>query len=897
MFEKISNRKRHYILSFLIQILLAGLFFHDWDGFVFLTSAKQLLSGISPYVTVTTDPAYIYAPFPPMTQMWYAYPPLPVYMFGLFYGIYALIGSNLILGRLFIKLPFILGNLICANLAYKITGSSKIEKLILYNPFLIFIAAVWGMFDIWILVFLLLTVMKIDKPALSGFYFGLAVLVKILPVVFAPLFLINIWKRTKDIKNLFRFILSSVAVFFIVSLPFLITTPKSYINQVLFIHMQRPPQELAFFGLLYADAILDYLIGGFTVEFIYTTLPKIFTVLFFGSILLLFVHYWIKNDISKSGLLNMLFIGILLFLLLNKVVNPQYFVIPIALSIILLFNESIHRVMTYAMLTIGIFAGCHFAMFVPMDISVPIFGWSLINVFSDAITQIGIPLDIFYALTLIVSLGAFYIMLYGIIGVLWKELKTDVFTLYGRVLSFEKNSTHRKTVILAALTIMIIPFGVLLSTDDKSLNTDLSSYNADDKLVGVFYYIWWNNPSHDPAIKVDSWKWSSVTPLEGFYESTRGYMEQDIQQMKEVGIDFVVVSFHDYGQDRQKALVEVCEENNVRYAPFIELLPIRYINPEKHAAISSEGDFFSMYQLGFRKNTKEKIIDLLDSALEYSSSESYLRIDNKPVVFIYDDHQFHPGWSDEEKEYMVDGLYLMKKEQYSISNDGGVSTLLTERWSIDIDSKQDAMNYYPTDILEFYNPQTIIEHDWVDAYNYNWKRFWEDIQETVENEYGEVSWMGNGYRGETIGFGGNIPENEFTVMDANFYYSLGCIFQANWRNQTRGFEIWDEMNSNLYRYSKEYNFPLIISVIPYYDDRYIRENEPINLGHPVLVNETLVGGSLYNYTWEKAYRYNASIVLISTWNEHYETSGIEPTVEFGTKYLDETTLHIEKFRR
>ena len=74
------------------------------------------------------------------------------------------------LQRISVTLPFILGNLLCAYLVYKLVAgvtsedkANKAEKIILYNPFLILITSVRGMFDIWMVDFLLLSLLFLRK--------------------------------------------------------------------------------------------------------------------------------------------------------------------------------------------------------------------------------------------------------------------------------------------------------------------------------------------------------------------------------------------------------------------------------------------------------------------------------------------------------------------------------------------------------------------------------------------------------------------------------------------------------------------------------------------------------------------------------------------------------------
>src|SRR6266852_357498 len=82
-----------YLLAFAIRFILAIPLAHDWDGYVFSDSAKNLLHGITPYKTVEQNDPSIYPDSDRiMTEQWYGYPPLPLLMFTTTYAIPKYIG-------------------------------------------------------------------------------------------------------------------------------------------------------------------------------------------------------------------------------------------------------------------------------------------------------------------------------------------------------------------------------------------------------------------------------------------------------------------------------------------------------------------------------------------------------------------------------------------------------------------------------------------------------------------------------------------------------------------------------------------------------------------------------------------------------------------------------------
>src|SRR5439155_7819044 len=78
-----------------------------------------------------------------------------------------------------------------------------------------------------------------------------------------------------------------------------------------------------------------------------------------------------------------------------------------------------------------------------------------------------------------------------------------------------------------------------------------------------------------------------------------------------------------------------------------------------------------------------------------------------------------------------------------------------------------------------------------------------------------------------------------------------------------------------------------VTVIPGYDDTKIRK--------PGLKVERL-DGQVYRVLWEEAIKSNPDWILITSWNEWHEGSEIEPSLEFGDKYLTLTKEYAQRFR-
>jgi hypothetical protein len=77
------------------------------------------------------------------------------------------------------------------------------------------------------------------------------------------------------------------------------------------------------------------------------------------------------------------------------------------------------------------------------------------------------------------------------------------------------------------------------------------------------------------------------------------------------------------------------------------------------------------------------------------------------------------------------------------------------------------------------------------------------------------------------------------------------------------------------------------SVTPGYDDRKFRSPGEYR---------DRAGGAYYQTSWNAAINVNPDLVTISTWNEWYETSAIEPGRDWGTLYLDITRDKVNAYK-
>jgi hypothetical protein len=278
-------------------------FIHDWDGFVFSESAKNLLNGETPYQTVLKNDPSIYPDSDkPMIQQWYAYPPLPLIMFTAPLAVARLTGLSLteLTETLLLKLPFIFGDLLAAWLVKKYLEDKhgnlarRAELLVLFNPLLIWVSSAWGMFDIWMANFLLLFLLALRKQHIkrAGVYLALACTTKLFPVFFLPVITVYVLNTITNKTQRKWLAVSFLTTLTLIVVPFFITSPRGFLNQNLLMHLQRPSQGLSL------PAIYDH----FADIYRWPTIPVagILTLVMYATMAVAFLHATVAIQHGKK---------------------------------------------------------------------------------------------------------------------------------------------------------------------------------------------------------------------------------------------------------------------------------------------------------------------------------------------------------------------------------------------------------------------------------------------------------------------------------------------------------------------------------------------------------------------------------------------------------------------
>jgi alpha-1,6-mannosyltransferase len=917
-----------YTLALMIRIAIAIPFLHDWDGFVFSESAKNLLQGETPYQTVVKNSPEIYPDSDrPMTQQWYAYPPLPLLMFTVPVVIAQLAGSasSPEIVSLLIKIPFILGDLVAARLVYlylRNKGSTKAslaEKLILFNPLIIWVSSAWGMFDIWIFNFIVLSLMSVEtrRWKLAGLFFALSISIKLFPVFLLPLFAKLIWSETKINKERIYVLLSFFVSLIIINLPFFISSPQGFMQQNLLMHLARPAQGISI------PALID--IYGHIYGFSTRVIVNVFSILMLLSLMIIYLYNFIvKVDTTRFIFLSSLtYISILLF---NKVTNEQYFVVIVSFLLLYIFSNKEHSksfirtvkfneiAATLGALVAAFFLGFHFVSFILPIYADSFFGLSTNQIVFQISKYFKLPLYAYpetvftfynfpvFITTLVLIpfyISALYILAsYQIYQI--KMISLKIHEIVSNFAVYKLELFQRRNVYFGCLTISLLLLAVLsLSTFVRYMNKEYSMLKPVTLLkssdyaplppnprIGTFYNVWWNNFSHNQTYPYDAWNLTTLTPADGYYTSKNSYFVKNIREMKEAGIDFAAVSYHLYDRNRYLTFTSYADQMGMYYAPLIEIGDA--LNYDEFRPTSNEGSKFLGFNLSLSSRKQVKSI-IISSIVKTYDSPGHLKIDDKPVIFLYDSHWFFPSWDKESKEILARRIVSMHSDDKR-----NPFETISERWGKNIDSVDSIITYYPKDIIGF-NDSTPQSEDFRKAFLDEYSNYWHAITKEVEKEVGPIyfvasytpdraNWMEYAIHAEDFQ---NLKE-----FDAEFFYSPANTWSMyRFSKPEDKITVWIEQVGEQAKRADTRNAPLFVPVIPQYNDTKIRKSMGFTM--PAKFDNV----SLYDVTWLIASQYQADYFLITSWNEHFEGTAIEPSKENGKKYISETRKWVDTLKR
>jgi hypothetical protein len=897
------RRRTHYVVAAIGYLVLASLFIHDWDGFVFENSVRDFWAGTTPYAVAEDQPFYTFLDVTDEHPQWYAYPPLPILAMAFTFLPEILFNVPPPMERMLLKMPMVIGTLALAlageawarHLQKPERTVRRVRTLLLFNPFLIIIGPVWGMTDPALMALFLWGALRFQQghPAQAGVLFALSLLVKPFAALLAiPLAAYFLYERGWHAVT--RTAAAATLTTVGVCLPFVLTTPNGFIRQIALFHLARPVQGWSLWRLLPRDAATPEAIGVASMFLISASL-----------LVLAFVAPRVRTPTAPL-LLTLAASSQILFW--NRVVNDQYLVLIIA-PLLLLHGlgdlQGIGRRAAQAFPAVAALAtaliGFHWLTFIPPDIALPAFG-KPVDVVAYEVRRSFAPLGPIDWPSF--PPAVIFLVLVGLDLVLvFRFLRQWIPALQHITHHTARREMHSRAYSTSACVLLLM-VALLPAGTPGPIELPGPVRGEEKSHVGAFYYLWWHNPAHDPGIQYGNWLKVSQNPEMGYYTNTRGVARDHVRMMLENGIDVAIVSYHSSEIDRLKVFMEEAGRQGLLVAPLVELNQVydriehHPIGPEDKAAP------YAAYRLDAA--TREKITDfVLELRDVLGPDDPVYRVDGKPVVFFYDSYVSGISYDEHSKSAIARQLldeYPIEVLRRAFSDAGLQATV------------DDVLRHYPQPQLPmsprdspakaFYEglrsnvsgpggfTQVNQSAYWRVAHLELHRAFWNQIRYDVESELGPVFLVSGEAFNEKAGFEAGIAKAlaAFDVFDGSFIYSPSFV----WGNQERGpdgtflpeydeiFRAWEDRNIWLSTTARGKSAWSSYGVAPAYDDTVNRPERGFKI--PAQPG----GASTYERMWSSALQHTPDLVVVATFNEFFEGSSIEPSVEFGKGFLNQT---------
>lgn len=878
-------RAHPYRSAMVGYVVLAALFLHDWDGYVFATAVRQLWDGQTPYQVASEDPWYGFLNVADRHVQWYAYPPLPLLTMAASYAPAVFADLPPFVGRILLKLPAIVGTLALARVgrgwAERLGASaqeqSAIERRFLANPLMILVGSVWGMTDTMLMALYMggLLALGNRRPWLAGVLVAAAALVKPFPILLvvaiAPYLL-----RRDGWRSFARFAAAGAATVLVVCLPFALRDPAGFWRQSVAAHLARDPQGLTLWSVWPLDLLPNDVIAVASLT------------LMAAALLLLGIAA--RRMSGKGTTLTLTLAAAAAILVTNRVVNEQYLVLVVAPMLVLDVAHRLdkweHRLTRW---TPNFFAaaivlvGFHFLTFIPPDIALPIFGRPVDEVafyVRQPAPWLWSGIAKFFAYAIPITMVLLSVMAARLV---LRSLRTPEPTGEpAAALAAPMRPLRRRDLaptVGACILLAVLAFQPLVGSAAGPPLAFSPAFDA--PRVAAFYYLWWNNPAHDPAVRYGNWDIVSQVPEMGYYTSTRGVMREHARSMVQQGIDTAIVSYHRGEQERYRVFQEEASAAGLWVAPLIELNQI-YDQPAFHPVDDKGVPVpYAAYRLtnGTRDAIERFVVDLKDSLRDPST----LRMPTArcpggcPVVYFYDSYVSGISFQDADKRSLAQTLLatVPLDEIRAAFNDSALPGTV-----------EAVLAYHPPTIGEFYAPGAAAV--WRRAHLAQHVGFWGDLRTRLEAELGPLYMVGGDAFNGGAAFDTGVVKSlvGLEVFDASFIYSPSFT----WFSQTEApfddtFSLWEDRNHWLTAFTRGLGAGSSFGIAPAYDD--IENRGARGFAIPAFPTGA-DGPSFYELGWASARGQTATLPAVATFNEFFEGSSIEASREYGDRFLQDT---------
>lgn len=325
-------------IGLLIRLVLAPLLGHPYDLRIFMAVAWAVANGITPYGQYVLQRIFVDMPHPYLygTCSGIGYPPSWGLILGSIYFFSSIVApGNIYAFVLALKVPIIVGDVVASILLYRILESevgsgiaSKVFHFYLLCPFLIVVGTVWGMFDVLVFIFAILSAyLLLKRRSLSAVSLALASSLKPYAIILAPLYSILIYKKFRSVKSASHYLLVVLVLLSLLTLfPMLLfrwplsnlyCALSAHLSSINFYYEEGVPYTYGaaspfniynvlrlFFPEIEPPSFLNYIwIGGCLVSYIYIFLytaesdfKSIINYSFLTSLLFFTTRFWVSEQ-------------------------------------------------------------------------------------------------------------------------------------------------------------------------------------------------------------------------------------------------------------------------------------------------------------------------------------------------------------------------------------------------------------------------------------------------------------------------------------------------------------------------------------------------------------------------------------------------------------------------
>ena len=320
------EKTRNIVLAALaVRLALAPFFMHAGDVGTIYESSIMALSGQNFFNFVYQRTLQLqYASGLPVFFEGYAYHPLLIYFFVPFYWLYTLIaGPSLVMidGHypslpilvypwtpvllVFLKIPIFAADIAVVYLLARF--DKRKAQIYALCPYVIFVSAIWGMFDAMVALFLLLSYLTFEKNYfVSGVTYGLS-LMKLYTAVLLPLYVVRLYGRWRELAMF----LGGLALTLLPVVYFLALSPSAVWNVLVTFQGTRVMGGVNLYNFVWIvpDVIFDLVVSA---------IPNVLVVI--GII------YLLRRFGRRGPMLEAMLAIMLLSFLFGRVLNEQFLV-------------------------------------------------------------------------------------------------------------------------------------------------------------------------------------------------------------------------------------------------------------------------------------------------------------------------------------------------------------------------------------------------------------------------------------------------------------------------------------------------------------------------------------------------------------------------------------------